>query len=191
MVSANGSTLPPALPNSLLPPRQDRLTPSAPMRCLTRWSPEGEPQKPFTTENTEKTEKEKADEVNREDRWRSELVYLFSITFCLCLFSVFSVFSVVKMFLWSSADGVHGAQRLDEPRRVDFVSFPFFAHVLPDHLRQSRVVRRLAQQRPNIHLVEREQTITQFAVRGQPQTIAAHAERPRYRSDNTNLAAAV
>src|SRR5579884_646014 len=52
-----------------------------------------------------------------------------------------------------TADGVHGPQRLDESRRVDLVALPLIADILPNHLRQQRVIVTTAQQRFDINFV--------------------------------------
>jgi uncharacterized protein len=108
----------------------------------------------------------------------------------LCVVSVLSV-SLWLIFSPSAADGVHGARRLDEARRVDLVPLPLVAHVPADRLRQGRVVRPAAQEGLDVGLGQREQAVAQLALAGQPQAVAAGAERPRHRGDDADPAAAV
>src|SRR5437588_706681 len=66
----------------------------------------------------------------------------------------------------SPSDRVHGPLRFDEAGRVDLVALPLVAHVLPDHLGKSSIVRGAAQQRLDIHLVQGKQAVAYLAIGG-------------------------
>src|ERR1017187_9019908 len=84
------------------------------------------------------------------------------------------------------ADGIHGAGRGHEFRRVDLVAFPFAGDVAA-HQRGDLLVRRAgADERLHVVFLDGEEAVAQMAIRGEPQAIAVQAEWPADRRDEAH-----
>src|SRR5512132_2840763 len=77
-----------------------------------------------------------------------------------------------------SADGVHWPGRRDELRCVDLVPLPLFAHIAADQGCNLLILCAAAQHLLQVRLLQREQTVPQFAVSREPYAVAVQAEWP-------------
>ena len=63
---------------------------------------------------------------------------------------------------------MHGARRLQETRAVDFMAFFLGGDGCTDTADDGFIIRAPAQKCPQVHFLNREEAITQLAIRGQP-----------------------
>jgi len=76
----------------------------------------------------------------------------------------------------SAADGVHGADGLDEVGVVDLVAGPFVLDALADLRDDFCFEAGLSQEGLDVGLFEAEQAVAEFAVGGQAEAVAVAAE---------------
>src|SRR5438034_6405799 len=76
-----------------------------------------------------------------------------------------------------SSNGVHGTQGFNESGGVDLVTFPFDVYVLADYFGDGFIGGIFPEQMFHVDFIQREQAVTQFAVSGQANAIAAQAKR--------------
>src|SRR5262245_29387342 len=76
-----------------------------------------------------------------------------------------------------AADRVHRAIRLDKPGGIDLVAFLLGGHTGADGGGDFGFRGAFAEHPFDVRFFEAEQTISEFAVRGDAEPIAAHAER--------------
>src|SRR5271163_3162945 len=68
---------------------------------------------------------------------------------------------------------------------------PFLANRVADHRRNLLIRGAVAQQALDVRFLDREQTVTQLAIAGQPDSIAVQTKRPAYRGNKSDAADAV
>src|SRR5262249_17739909 len=86
----------------------------------------------------------------------------------------------------SPADRVHESFRLDESRCVDLVAFPLGGDAVTDRLADRLIACAASKEAPDVRLLQCEQAVSQLAIGGEPEAVAAHAERTADRGDEAD-----